>query len=288
MRTILFIDGRNFKYNLGAFRFKFPDKGQKSEDCDDGEDYYRLDEKHFLWQEFFNGIIEKFAKATGFNYRLIRVYWYNAGTIRPFEKNLILAKSIVDMKRDEFSDLNTDKVIELAKDWYDKQRSYFYKAKEEIYEGIQRKINFLEFKYTGEYVVRPFKVHKLQKNTDGSYFYQGTREGEKGVDVGIAVDMISKMTNYDVAILVSGDADFLPAVCHLKDNLKYVYQFSIAQGIPPNIKYLSPWLRGVVDVFQYFDEVELLETYLNPKSIPSIINRVIEGHIKELKKHNSS
>ena len=136
--------------------------------------------------------------------------------------------------------------------------------------------------------MKPFKIHRLEKNDDGSYFYQGTREGEKGVDVGIAVDMMAKMHNYDVAILVSGDADFLPVVCHLKDNLKYVYQFSIAQGIPPNIKYLSPWLRGVVDVFQYFDEIELLGTYLNERAIPSRLRKTIQDRIEELKKLQSS
>ena len=65
----------------------------------------------------------------------------------------------------------------------------------------------------------------------------------KGVDVGIAVDMMSKMAEYDAAILVSGDADFMPVVRYLKDHLRYVYQFSLALGIPPKIKNLSPWLR---------------------------------------------
>ena len=74
----------------------------------------------------------------------------------------------------------------------------------------------------------------------------GKRVGEKGVDIGIAVDMIAKMPNYDVAVIVSGDADFIPAVCHVKDHLRSVYQFSVAKGVPPSINYLSPWLKGTV------------------------------------------
>jgi len=275
LRTVMFIDGRNFKYNLGAFQFR-SNAGE--------ERAYRLDEKHFLWRDFFLGVIDKFKKATKHEYRLVRVYWYSAETMRPFKANENQIRSILEENKEKFSDLNHDKVIELAEGWYKKERSNFERAKEEVYERIQRRVDFLEFKYTGEYVVQPFSVFRLEKREDDSYLYQGTREGEKGVDVGIAVDMIAKMSNYDVAVLISGDADFLPLVRHVKDNLKYVYQFSIAKGIPPEISYLSPWLIGRVDVFQYFDELELLETYLDRKSgIPPAILREIDKRISGLK-----
>ena len=278
LRTVMFIDGRNFKYNLRAFQFKSAVANEEQ------DRYYSLDEKHLLWQNFFFGIIEKYNDSTKSNHRLVRVYWYNAETMRPFEIREGAIQSILDNCCGKFPDLTRDKVIFLAKNWYDREREYFYKAKEQIYESIQRKTDFLEFKYTGEYVVQPFTPYRFEKREDDSYFYQGTREGEKGVDVGIAVDMIDKMLNYDVAILVSGDADFLPLVRYLKDNLKQVYQFSIAKGIPPKITYLSPWLIGIVDVFQFFDEVELLEKYLNRHAgIPSAILQSIDARIKQLK-----
>lgn len=279
LRTVMFIDGRNFKYNLQAFQFYPLEESKENEGH-----YYSLDEKHFLWQGFFSGIIQKFNKSTTYEHRLIRVYWYNAGTMRPFVAKEGLVQAILAKYCAKFPDLDENKVIFLAKEWYDRERQYFDVAKEKIYEKLQRKINFLEFKYTGEYVVLPFKVHKFEKGKNGEFFYQGTREGEKGVDVGITVDMIAKMPNYDAAVLVSGDADFLPVVRYLKDNLKYVYQFSIAKSIPPEIKYLSPWLIGVVDVFEFFDEIELLENYLNRKSgIPPPILDAIDNRIKELK-----
>lgn len=113
--------------------------------------------------------------------------------------------------------------------------------------------------------------------------YFGQKKGEKGVDVGISIDMIAKMPNYDVAILVSGDADFRPVVQYVKDGLKCVYQFSISQGIPPEIKHLSPWLVGEVDMFQYYDELELLEQFIDRKSgIPPIILRCIDERIDAL------
>ena len=101
--------------------------------------------------------------------------------------------------------------------------------------------------------------------------------------MGIAVDMIAKMPNYDAAILVSGDADFLPVVGYLKDNLKYVYQFSVARGVPPSIRYLSPYLIGKVDCFASFDEVELLSKYLDRSSrIPPAILDAIDSRVADL------
>ena len=101
--------------------------------------------------------------------------------------------------------------------------------------------------------------------------------------------MIAKMSNYDAAILVSGDADFLPVVGYLKDNLKYVYQFSVAKGVPPSIRYLSPYLRSKVDCFASYDEVELLSLYLNRQSgIPPAILDAIDGRISDLQGRISS
>ena len=248
LRTVIFIDGQNFKYNLGAFRFSGQGSLASSRP-------YILDEKHFFWRKFFLGIVEKFNQSTGWDHRLVRVYWYNAERIRPFEVNEpAIAKLLIDYSH--LPGLARDTLIKLAKDWYDDERRYFEQTRDKVFEGIQRKERFLEFRYVGEYVLKPFEPYKLEQDPQGNLHYQGTREGEKGVDVGIAVDMISKIVDYDVAILVSGDADFLPAVRFIKDRMRQVYQFSLAQGIPPAIKYLSPWLIGCVDEFQFYSHTD--------------------------------
>lgn len=95
--------------------------------------------------------------------------------------------------------------------------------------------------------------------------------------------MIAKMAGYDAAILLSGDADFMPVVRHLKDNLKRVYQFSVAKGVPPNVTYLSADLKVHVDALRYFHELELLEKYLDRRSVPKAVLTVIDDRIKELK-----
>ena len=110
----------------------------------------------------------------------------------------------------------------------------------------------------------------------------GRGDGEKGVDVGIAVDMKAKAADYDAGILISGDVDYMPAITHIKNQLRHFYQFSLAKGIPPRIQHLSPWLKGGVDSFQSFDELQLLKEFLLPNNIPPYILDEIQKRIVEL------
>ena len=275
LRTVIFIDGQNFRNNLRNFQFQsnppHPSGG------------YRLEETHFNWTEFFKAVVRKFEETTGWDHQLVRVYWYFARDISPWAERRDLAQRVYDRYHQEIYPLNVQDIINLAKDWYDRERGYFQHLREEVFENIQRDVNFLEFKYVGQYVVRPLVPYRFQQDNTGSIQYLGTQQGEKGVDTGIAVDMIAKMQHYDVAILISGDADFIPAVGYLKDNLKYVYQFSLAKGVPPTIRYLSPWLRGLVDCFEAFSELELLSEFLNRNSgIPYPILDAIDDRLTEL------
>ena len=277
LKTVIFVDGQNFRKNLQAFAFHSdpPHPSGRS---------FKLGERHFSWRSFFQGAITKFNEATGFTHRLVRVYWYNAADITPFRVYPRAVQGVLEKHGAQFPELSRELVQKLAQEWYDQQRKDFEKAKDDVYEEIQRRTDFLEFKYVGQYVVHPFTVYRVERDEQGQIRYMGRRVGERGVDLGIAIDMIAKMPYYDAAVLVSGDADFLPAVRYLKDGLKQVYQFSVAQGIPPQIRYLSPWLKGVVDVFGYFDERELLELYVNRRVVPIPIARAIDDRIESLKK----
>lgn len=94
--------------------------------------------------------------------------------------------------------------------------------------------------------------------------------------------MVSLASYYDVAVLVSGDADFVPAVLEVKRKLKWVYQFSLAKGIPPRIYYLSTDLKTYVDRFIYFDELEFLRDLLAYDRIPEGVKPSIEDRKRDL------
>ena len=79
----------------------------------------------------------------------------------------------------------------------------------------------------------------------------------------------------------------MPVVRHLKNNLKFVYQFSIANGVPPRIHYLSAYLKVHVDAFRHFDELHLLRDYIDRSGgmchIPDAVLTAIDARIAELK-----
>ena len=279
LRTAIFVDGANFRANLRDFSFR-------SDNLSNSRGF-RLEERHFDWKNFYSGVLAKFDEATSWEHQLIRVHWYSAASISPWPANerqrLDLAQRVVN-RHPDINGLTVNKVIDLAQRWYRRERDYFERLREEVFEGIQRRTDFLEFRYVGQYQVHPLRAYRIEQSEDGEVTYWGVQVGEKGVDTGIAVDMIAKMPNYDVAILVSGDADFLPVVGYLKDNLKYVYQFSVAKGVPPSIQYLSPFLMGKVDCFASFDEVELLSRYLDRTSrIPPAILDAIDARVSDLR-----
>ena len=57
LKTVIFIDGQNFKKNLQEFCFTSDKPGVRYPQ-------YVLDEKHFEWNDFFRAVIEKFNEET--------------------------------------------------------------------------------------------------------------------------------------------------------------------------------------------------------------------------------
>jgi uncharacterized LabA/DUF88 family protein len=76
----------------------------------------------------------------------------------------------------------------------------------------------------------------------------------KGVDIALTKDMLSHAfrNNYQVAVLVAGDGDYVPLVEEMKRLGKLVYVWFFAE------EGLSPKLRSAADLF--FD---LTPTFLN-------------------------
>ena len=247
VRLAVFVDGQNLRNSLQEFKFQI----------DPRKSPFRLDEKHFAWNKFFALAVKKVEAEIGFTHKLLRVCWFNADGIpggllpeHPTDKVRKIAESL---------GVSPEDLLQKAREWYEKQRKMMERARE-IYKEIELKTKFVEFRYVGHLAVYPLEPwHEGTVIEEGRVVrYSGTRRGEKGVDVGMAVEMVAKMPLYDAAMIVSGDVDFLPAVRILRANMKWTYQLSLAVGVPPRIRYLSPTLKTHVDLFVYLDEHEVL------------------------------
>ena len=86
---------------------------------------------------------------------------------------------------------------------------------------------------------------------------RGSTVVEKGVDVAIATDMLRRAYSnvYDTAILISGDADLVPAVEGIKDLGKHVENAFVQAG-------QSRHLRQTCDRFILLDEKVLEQCWL--------------------------
>jgi len=67
---------------------------------------------------------------------------------------------------------------------------------------------------------------------------------EKGIDVWIAIDMVKEAikNNLDCAILISGDADFVPAFSLIKEIKKEVLSCSVPSGYSNELRQKFPYL----------------------------------------------
>lgn len=74
------------------------------------------------------------------------------------------------------------------------------------------------FAYLNEVPLMDIYFGRLEKRPDG-------KKAEKGVDVKLAVDLVvnAYKNNYDIAVLVSNDADFIPAIQEVINLGKEVY-----------------------------------------------------------------
>ena len=99
-------------------------------------------------------------------------------------------------------------------------RIYYYNAKVGLKEEPERYRNQQAF-FAG---VNAIPYSELRLGRLVYYNWPNTPPYEKGVDIQLATDMIthSFKGNYDVAVLVAGDNDYVGALQSVKDNGKHV------------------------------------------------------------------
>ena len=161
-----------------------------------------LQEKDLNWERVFAAILAE-------NHELVRAYWYHIAQVSDYDWIPAKAGRYCPPGMDE------ETFLEESREWHRHEQERIRSLQRTVHRQIMLDYDYIEFRYTGILKVNPYRRERL---------------GEKGLDVGMAVDMVAKMDHYDSAILVSGDYDFAPAVQVLKDRLKRVYQVTIERG----------------------------------------------------------
>lgn len=206
-RVCVFVDGENFRHSIVDLFPKFQEA-----------DYLP---KQAEWTQLFDWITSKCADSP----QRVRTYWYVIRDIDfyPYElpglsRNLTNLRGVLSRHppyKLELDGINDDRVrnARMLKIVADLQQSQERMQRRfdgwtRVQEGIASRHDALEFRRAGAINCDSFRNNRLGQ--------------EKAVDVKLASDLLFLKDIYDVAVIVSGDQDYVPAVEVVKDYGKRV------------------------------------------------------------------
>ena len=179
-----------------------------------------------------------------------RVYWYAVGTMDDWD---LASPKAQDAIRRWFE--NTDEVVKPALERAGKSigQSAKQMTNRERKEAIQLEAwsDHLAnvkawYERKSESLLKSLTFHHaVQANTDGIDIIAAGHwklnmvtlgVEEKGLDTRLAVDMVALENNYDIAVVLSGDADMIPSIDLMKKRGKMVAAFEFFKGLPPEDK----------------------------------------------------
>ncbi len=206
-KVCIFIDGENLRHSICDLFVNFKSHDYLPKNAD--------------WTGFFNWIARESAGAES---ERVRAYWYVVKDIDftpyglaalredPSTLESVLSREPETKQRISVIKEQSAKITLLQNlvDLYEEKKKKMEKRFTgwiNIQNGISGKHVAVEFRRAGS--IR----YDLFENKLGS---------EKAVDVNLAVDLVRLRDIYDVAVIVSGDQDYVPAVSAIKDYGKRV------------------------------------------------------------------
>lgn len=202
------------------------------------------------YQAFFNHLYKaaeqqwRSCVGAGQNANTIlqRVYWYEVGSIDNWNLDEAQAQAFLRERFDDNKELKAGYMAAAGKSmpgqnqeavarkaWatcFDEIRSWYEGKKKSLdalrrfHHGVQSSTDLIDILEVGHW-----KVNFFSRSCD-----------EKGLDTRLAVDMVALEHNYDVAIVVSGDADSIPSIDLMKRRGKHVGAVEFVRGYPPEQK----------------------------------------------------
>ncbi len=205
-RSCIFIDGENFRHSL----IDLFDKAFDSRD--------HLPKKG-RWQEFFTYLAGKAYESAR-----MRTYWYVVGAVDYVPYKL-------PSEKDE------EKLVKvLSKHPPFRERLALVKGRKRVIQDLSKRLkserSAMAQRFDGWRRIHDaiaLRTDSLEFRRAGAIRYDlftGRFGTEKAVDVKLAIDLLELRPLYDVAIIVSGDGDYVPAVQALKDSGKRVVNVS--------------------------------------------------------------
>jgi uncharacterized LabA/DUF88 family protein len=173
---------------------------------------------------------------------LQRVYWYQVGSIDSWNLDDAQAQAYLRERFEEMTPIKAGYMATAGKlspgqsqeavarkawslcfdelrGWYEGKKRTLEKMKR-FHHGVQSSTDLIDVLEVGHWKVD---------------FFSYTCE-EKGLDTRLAVDMVALESNYDVAVVVSGDADSIPSIDLMKRRGKHVGAVEFVRGYPPEQK----------------------------------------------------
>jgi uncharacterized LabA/DUF88 family protein len=196
-RVVVLIDGENFRYSLKGL---FPGR-------------FNYLPKKVNWLRLFTLPLSE-------ELELIRIYWYvvNSLHFRPYEipkpdsELEVVLRKVVSTK------------LELRRN--ESRKCDYLREKYDQLKRIRSEIRnrFSEWNATQDKIAHAYDY--LEFRRCGSITFNlltNDFEREKGIDVKLAIDLLTFKDISDLAILFSGDQDYMPAIQAYKDSGKHIF-----------------------------------------------------------------
>ncbi len=229
-----------------------------------------VDDYESLYKYVFREAVAAWSAATHQTEKvptqLQRVYWYEVGSIDEWDLALpqsqtalhnafsrdketreywlaVVGKQDPGLKGQALEDKAWAGCFADFRQWYEKKQTIL-EGMHRFHQAVRISTDLIDLFEHGHW-----KVNFLHKSVE-----------EKGLDTSLAVDMVAFQDNYDVAVVMSGDADSIPSIRHMKGRNKHIAAVEFVNGSPPETKgrSFSSRLKEHADLVLRIYETELL------------------------------